>query len=89
MESTYKIYLVEIYGKSVLAYCNSFSGKIIFYLLSYEKINKQKYTLSFPSDIIVNLSVVDNLVILSTINEKISIVFDVKKVRADAPLGPP
>lgn len=80
---------MELYGKSVLAYANSFSGKILFYLLTYESVTKQRYTLSFPSDIIVNLSVVDNLIILSTINEKISIGFDVKKTRPDAPLGPP
>lgn len=33
IDSTYKIYLVSVYGKSLLAFSNSFSGKIVFYLL--------------------------------------------------------
>ncbi|CAD8075096.1 unnamed protein product [Paramecium sonneborni] len=88
-DSIYRVYLIHIYGKSLLAYSNSYSGKLLFYQLQFEKINKQKYLLNFPSDITINMSVVDNLIVLSTFNEKISIVFDVKKQRSDSPLGPP
>ncbi|CAD8088369.1 unnamed protein product [Paramecium sonneborni] len=87
-DSIYRVYLIHIYGKSLLAYSNTFSGKLIFYSLKFEKINKQKYLLNFPSDITINLSVVDNLIVLSAINEKISIVFDVKKQRSESSLGP-
>ncbi|CAD8075007.1 unnamed protein product [Paramecium primaurelia] len=86
-ESIHRVYLIHIYGKSLLAFSNSYSGKLLFYQLQYEKITKQKYLLNFPSDITINLSVIDNLIILSTFNEKFSIVFDVKKQRSESPLG--
>ncbi|CAK79323.1 unnamed protein product (macronuclear) [Paramecium tetraurelia] len=88
-DSIYRVYLIHIYGKSLLAFSNSYSGKLLFYQLQYEKITKQKYLLNFPSDITINLSVIDNLIILSTFNEKFSQVFDVKKQRPESALGAP
>ncbi|CAD8065505.1 unnamed protein product [Paramecium primaurelia] len=89
-ESIYRVYLIYIYGKSLLAYSNSFTGKLIFYQIQYEKITKKKYLLEFPSDIAINLSVIDNLIVLSTFNEKVSIVFDVQnKKKPEQPLESP
>ncbi|CAD8176301.1 unnamed protein product [Paramecium octaurelia] len=86
---SFRVYLIHLYGKSLLAFSNSQSGKFLFYQLQHEKITEQKYLLNFPSDITINLSVIDNLIILSTFNEKFSQVFDVKKQRPESALGAP
>ena len=37
----------------------------------------------------VNISIVDNLIVLSALIERISLVFDIKKLKPDVTIGPP
>jgi hypothetical protein len=39
-EHPHRIHLANLYGKCYLLYLNSFSGKMILYLLSYEKVQR-------------------------------------------------
>ncbi|CAD8161289.1 unnamed protein product [Paramecium octaurelia] len=89
IDSIYRVYLIYLYGKSLLAYSNSTTGHLLFYQLQYEKITK-KDPLKFYPDSAVNLSVVDNLIVLSSYNEKVSIYFDIQyKKNPDVPLEKP
>ncbi|CAK74608.1 unnamed protein product (macronuclear) [Paramecium tetraurelia] len=89
-DSSYRVYLIYIYGKSLLAYSNSTTGHLLFYQLQYEKIPKKKHLLKFYPDSAVHLSVIDNLIVLSSFNEKVSIVFDVQiKKNPEDPLEKP
>lgn len=89
IENENKIYLVNLYRKTYLIYLNGYLGKIYIYHLSFDKVSKQNFQISVPSDNNISICIVDNLIVIHSHNENMSMVYDVKRHNASLQLGPP
>lgn len=84
--SSQTIDIVNLYGDSFLMHINSLIGKLYLYKLGD---NPQPIVFNILAESIVNYNVVDNLLILNYIIEKISTVFDVRKDGGSQNFGAP
>ncbi|EAR84346.2 colon cancer-associated Mic1-like protein (macronuclear) [Tetrahymena thermophila SB210] len=85
----HKISLVVLYGKTFLAYLNPYYNKIFLYQLSYEKVTLCEFNLVSPSETGIRFSVADNLLIIHSTTENLSLVYDVRSRTSVYQIGPP
>ncbi|KAL4437599.1 hypothetical protein ABPG74_017837 [Tetrahymena malaccensis] len=85
----HKISLVVLYGKTFLVYLNPYYNKIFLYQLSYEKVTLCEFNIVSPSETGIRFSVADNLLIIHSTTENLSLVYDIRSRTSAYQIGPP
>ncbi|KAL4431706.1 hypothetical protein ABPG74_017335 [Tetrahymena malaccensis] len=88
-EFSCQIYLLNMYSKTYLVFVNQMDGKIVIYHLLYEKILCLDWKISIPSDSLISICVVEDLLLVNSHQNSISMAYDIKRQVPTSPLGPP
>ncbi|EAR83398.2 colon cancer-associated Mic1-like protein (macronuclear) [Tetrahymena thermophila SB210] len=88
-EFSCQIYLLNMYSKTYLVFVNQMDGKIVIYHLLYEKILCLDWKISIPSDSFISICVVEDLLLVNSHQNSISMAYDIKRQVPTSPLGPP
>ena len=70
--------MVNLYQKPYLIYLNGFAGKVQIFNLNYNQVSKFNSSITVPSDNNISLCVVENLILINTHNEYMSMVYGIK-----------
>ncbi|KAL4508527.1 hypothetical protein ABPG72_003831 [Tetrahymena utriculariae] len=88
-EFSCQIYLLNMYSKTYLVFVNQMDGKIVIYHLLYEKILCLDWKISIPSDSLISICVVEDLLLVNSHSNSISMAYDIKRQFPTSPIGPP